>query len=195
MLGTSVLERVSGPLADVLAGGSGSDGSCNWLEDANAFVTSLDAGRSWFRYHHLFADLLRWNFGVAIPRGRPAASKGRAVVREAGYPVDAIRHAQAAKDWPRAARLLAGTSPVCASMARQATVHALLATPSRPRPLWRMQSWRSCSRRTACSAARSRAGAYLAAAEKAAGTRTPDRRWHPDLERGRHQARAGAPAR
>ena len=59
LLRTSMEERVSGPLADFLTGGSGSERMLQTLEDENAFVVSLDAGRSWFRYHHLFADLLR----------------------------------------------------------------------------------------------------------------------------------------
>jgi LuxR family transcriptional regulator, maltose regulon positive regulatory protein len=58
LLRTSILERVSGPLADQLTGGSGSERILWELEDAGAFVVSLDVERSWFRYHHLFADLL-----------------------------------------------------------------------------------------------------------------------------------------
>ena len=56
---TSILERVSGPLADLLTGGTGAEAILQRLEDQNAFVTSLDAARTWFRYHHLFVDLLR----------------------------------------------------------------------------------------------------------------------------------------
>ena len=59
LLRTSILDRVSGPLADLLTGGSGSERILHGLEEANAFVTSLDPARSWFRYHRLFADLLR----------------------------------------------------------------------------------------------------------------------------------------
>jgi LuxR family transcriptional regulator, maltose regulon positive regulatory protein len=59
LLRTSVLERVNGELADTLTGGERSEQLLQSLEAANAFVTSLDIGRSWFRYHHLFADLLR----------------------------------------------------------------------------------------------------------------------------------------
>ena len=58
LLRTSVLERVNGELADRLTGGSGGQRRLQELEAAGAFVTSLDAGRSWFRYHPLFADLL-----------------------------------------------------------------------------------------------------------------------------------------
>src|SRR6202041_2420057 len=67
LLRTSVLERVSGPLADALTGGSGGERMLAELEQANAFVVSLDAGRSWFRYHHLFADLLQ----LALRRTTP----------------------------------------------------------------------------------------------------------------------------
>jgi LuxR family maltose regulon positive regulatory protein len=51
LLRTSVLEKVCGPLADHLTGGSGGERILQELEDANAFVTSVDAGRTWFRYH------------------------------------------------------------------------------------------------------------------------------------------------
>jgi len=59
LLRTSVLDRVNGELADALTGGSGGEGILQELEEANAFVVSLDAARSWFRYHRLFADLLQ----------------------------------------------------------------------------------------------------------------------------------------
>src|SRR5204862_1149735 len=59
LLRTSVLERVSGPLADLLTGGSGGQRILQTLEEAGAFVVSSDPRRSWFRYHALFADLLQ----------------------------------------------------------------------------------------------------------------------------------------
>ena len=82
------------------------------LEEANAFVVSLDAGRSWFRYHHLFADLLQ----LELRRTAPGEVTGLHRVAaqwfaEHGFPVEAIRHAQAAQDWGLAARLLAGHWP------------------------------------------------------------------------------------
>src|ERR1700749_138617 len=54
----SVLERVSGPLADQLTCGSGGEQILQELEQAGAFVIAMDAARSWFRYHRLFGDLL-----------------------------------------------------------------------------------------------------------------------------------------
>ena len=59
LLRTSLVDRVNGELADLLAGRSGSEQILLELEDANAFVVSLDAQRTWFRYHQLLADFLR----------------------------------------------------------------------------------------------------------------------------------------
>jgi LuxR family transcriptional regulator, maltose regulon positive regulatory protein len=59
LLRTSVLERVGGPLADTLTGGTGGERVLQELEAANAFVVSVDAARAWVRYHHLFAGLLQ----------------------------------------------------------------------------------------------------------------------------------------
>jgi LuxR family transcriptional regulator, maltose regulon positive regulatory protein len=104
---TSVLERVSGPLADVLTGGSGGEQILQKLEQAGAFVIALDARRSWFRYHRLFADLLEFELRYTGP-AELAALHGMAAdwFAEHGFPVEAIQHAQAVQDWERAGRLL-----------------------------------------------------------------------------------------
>ena len=105
---TSILERVSGPLADRLTGCSGSERILWALEDAGAFVVSLDAERSWFRYHHLFADLLALELRRTAPQELPALHTIAAEwLAEHGHPVGAIRHAQAAENWGLAARLFA----------------------------------------------------------------------------------------
>ena len=98
------------------------------LEDANAFVTSLDVGRTWFRYHHLFADLLQLELRRAVPGAdRLAAPRGgRSGTSEHGHVVEAIRHAQAARDWAHAARLLADNYVDLIFDGRTATVRALL---------------------------------------------------------------------
>src|SRR5262249_11049024 len=67
LLRTSILERVNGELADLLTGDSGGERVLQDLEAANAFVVALDTGRSWFRYHHLFADLLQLELRRAEP--------------------------------------------------------------------------------------------------------------------------------
>jgi len=107
LLRTSVLERVSGPLADVLTGRPGGERILQDLEQANAFVVALDAGRSWFRYHQLFADLLQLELRRTEP-GERAALHGAAAgwLAGHGHPVEAVRQARAAKDWGLAARLL-----------------------------------------------------------------------------------------
>ena len=102
---TSVLERVNGELADLLTGGSGGRRILRELEAANAFVVALDAQRSWFRYHPLFADLLKLELLDTAQQDEvhKLAAKWFA---EHGYPTEAVRHAQAARDWDQAARLL-----------------------------------------------------------------------------------------
>jgi LuxR family maltose regulon positive regulatory protein len=128
LLRTSILERVSGPLADALTGGSDGERTLQELEETNAFVVTLDAARSWFRYHHLFADLLR------LELRRTAPDEVTALHRAAtswfaghGHPVEAVRHAQAAQDWSLASRLLADHWPGLQLSGQAATVHELLA--------------------------------------------------------------------
>jgi LuxR family maltose regulon positive regulatory protein len=128
LLRTSVLERVNGELADLLTGSSGGERVLQDLEEANAFVVSLHVARSWFRYHHLFADLLQLELRRTEP-GEVAALHELAAgwFADHGFGVEAVRHAQAAQDWDRAARLLADHWAALKLGGRTATVHALLA--------------------------------------------------------------------
>src|SRR5207245_11567321 len=71
LLRTSLVDRVNGDLADVLTGHTGSERILLDLEDANAFVLSLDPERTWFRYHHLFGDLLRLELRRTLPEQVP----------------------------------------------------------------------------------------------------------------------------
>src|SRR6202167_439331 len=104
---TSVLGRVNGELADLLSGSPGGGRILRELEQANAFVVTLDAQRSWFRYHPLFADLLQLEL-LDTTADEVAALHGTAAgwFAEHGLAVEAVRHAQAAQDWGLAARLL-----------------------------------------------------------------------------------------
>ena len=111
LLRTSLLDRVNGELADVLTGRPGSERILLELADANAFVESLNPERTWFRYHHLFGDLLRLELRRTLPEEVPALHRRAAGwFTVQGQVVDAIRHTQAAGDWPDAARLLADHS-------------------------------------------------------------------------------------
>src|SRR3954447_20730817 len=111
LLRTSVVDQLNGELADVLAGRSGSERMLLELEDANAFVVSLDARRTWFRYHQLLADFLRLElrrkFADEVPDLHRRAARWFA---ERGDVVEAVRHMVQAGDWPDAARLVADHS-------------------------------------------------------------------------------------
>ena len=128
LLRTSMLDRVSGELADALTEGSGGERMLQELEAANAFVVALDAARTWFRYHHLFAGLLQLELRRTAPGEVTALHAAAARWFAAhGYPVEAIRHAQGAQDWELAARLLADAWPGLHLGGQAPTVHALLA--------------------------------------------------------------------
>jgi len=127
LLRTSVLERLNGPLADLLTGDSGGERMLQELERANAFVVSLDVSRSWFRYHQMFAELLQLELRRTAPGELPALHRA-AAGWFAGhrYPVEAVRHAQAALAWDLAARLLADHYFGLSLDGQAATAHQLL---------------------------------------------------------------------
>ena len=128
LLRTSIVDRVNGALADVLVGTSGSERILHALEQQNAFVVSLDTDRSWFHCHQLFADLLRLELRRTDPSAIPVLHRAAAAwYGEHGHIVDAVRHAQAAEDWPNAARLLAEHGFSLALDGQYATVRSLLA--------------------------------------------------------------------
>jgi LuxR family transcriptional regulator, maltose regulon positive regulatory protein len=127
LLRTSLLDRVNGELADLLTGRSGSERILLELEDANAFVVSLDPGRTWFRYHHLFGDLLRLELRRTLPEEVPSLHRRAAAwFTQHGQAVDAIRHTQAAGDWAAAARLLADHSFSLTLDGQAQTIQALV---------------------------------------------------------------------
>jgi LuxR family transcriptional regulator, maltose regulon positive regulatory protein len=127
LLRTSILDRVNGELAGLLTGDSGGERVLQDLEAANAFVVAMDPSRSWFRYHHLFADLLKQQLRRAEPdevTELHAAAAGWFAGH--GYPVEAVRHAQAARDWPLAARVLTDNWPGLYLDGQAAVIHELL---------------------------------------------------------------------
>ena len=132
LLRTSILERVNGELAGLLTGDGGGERVLRDLEAANAFVVALDPGRSWFRYHHLFADLLQLELRRTEPDQvavlhRAAAGWFAGWFAGHGYPVEAIQHAQAARDWDLARRLLADRWPGLYLDGQAGVIHELLA--------------------------------------------------------------------
>ena len=128
LLRTSILDQVNGELAGLLTGDSGGERVLQDLEAANAFVVALDTARSWFRYHHLFADLLQLELRRTEPdqvAGLHRAAAGWFAGH--GYPVEAVRHAQAARDWDLAGRLLADHWTGLYLDGHDAVIHELLA--------------------------------------------------------------------
>jgi len=127
LLRTSILEQVNGELADLLTGDEGGERVLQELEEANAFVAAMDVARSWFRYHQLFADLLQLELRRSAPDEIAALHRTATQwYMNNGYPVEAVRHAQAAQDWVSAAHLLADHWPGLQLDGQAATVHALL---------------------------------------------------------------------
>ena len=105
LLRTSLVDRVNGELADLLAGRTGSEQMLLELEDANAFVVSLDARRTWFRYHQLLADFLRLELRRTMADEVPDLHRRAARwFADKGDVVEAVRHTLAAGDWPDASQ-------------------------------------------------------------------------------------------
>jgi LuxR family maltose regulon positive regulatory protein len=127
LLRTSILERVNGELAGLLTGDDGGEQVLLDLEQAGAFVVSLDAARSWFRYHQMFAGLLRLELRRTAPGEVAGLHRAASSWLAAhGFPVEAIQHAQEARDWSLAGQLLTDHWPRL-HMDRQAATHELLA--------------------------------------------------------------------
>ena len=175
LLRTCLLDRVNGELADLLTGRAGSERILLQLEDANAFVVSLDPERTWFRYHHLFGDLLRLELRRTLPdQMRALHRQAAAWFSEHGQVVDAIRHTQAAGNWPEAARLLVDHAFSLTMDGQGQTVRTLL------RAFPRRASYPELAlMRAGHNVAQGRldqAAAHLAVAETYAETTPPDRR-------------------
>jgi LuxR family transcriptional regulator, maltose regulon positive regulatory protein len=107
LLETSVLERLSGPLCDAVCGRTDSQRLLEHVERANLFLLPLDEVRGWWRYHHLFADLLRARLAREQPERAPELHASAAAwCEQHGLLDDAVRHALAAGDAVWAARLI-----------------------------------------------------------------------------------------
>ncbi len=107
LLQTSVLDRLSGPLCDAVTGGEDGKGMLEALERGNLFVVPLDDKRQWYRYHHLFSDVLHARMMEEQPVQVPVRHRRASEWYEHnGLPADAVRHALAGEDFERAAGLV-----------------------------------------------------------------------------------------
>ncbi len=110
LLRTSILERLCGPQCEaVLPAPSGSgQATLEYLEHANLFIVPLDNERRWYRYHHLFADLLRQRLGQSLTPPEIAGLHSRASqwYEDNALDIEAFQHAAAANELERAERLI-----------------------------------------------------------------------------------------
>ena len=127
LLATSVLTRLTGPLCDAVTGGTDGRATLERLDRANLFLVPLDDRRQWYRYHHLFGDVLRARLLDEQPQ-RVDELHRRAAAWWADHDdaVEAITHALAGADVDRAAELVELAAPGLHRVRQEATVRGWL---------------------------------------------------------------------
>lgn len=138
LLQTSLLDRLNGPLCDAVTWQTESSVLLEALERGNFFLIPLDDKRHWYRYHHLFADVLRMYLTAEEP-GQVAVLHRRASewYAQNGSASDAIRHALAAEDFERAANLVELEWQAMRRSRQEAALHGWLK--ALPRELFRVR--------------------------------------------------------
>jgi LuxR family maltose regulon positive regulatory protein len=123
LLQTSILDRLSGPLCDVVTGWTESKAVLEQLERANLFLVPLDEERSWYRYHHLFTEVLQSRLQQIYP-SRVAELHARAArwYEHHGLVANAVRHALAAADFAYAVQLIGQTAETLLKQSEIATL-------------------------------------------------------------------------
>ena len=127
LLQSSILDRLSGPLCDAVTGQANGGATLVTLERANLFLVPLDDRRRWYRYHHLFADVLRAHLLDEQADQVPALhSRASDWFERSGEPAEAIRHALAAGDFDKAANLAELAIRAMAQARQEATMRGWL---------------------------------------------------------------------
>ncbi len=127
LLQTSILTRMSGPLCDAVTGQTDGKATLEALDRGNLFLIPLDDRRRWYRYHHLFADVLRAR--LLDERPELVAELHRRATEwyeENGERPEAIRHAMAGKDFARAADLIELAMPGTSRNRQESTLRRWL---------------------------------------------------------------------
>ena len=107
LLQTSILKRLSGSLCTAVTGQENCQARLEALDRGDLLIVPLDDQRQWYRYHHLFADVLQTRALLELPNMVPVLHRRASVwYEEQGAAADAIRHALAAADFERAAGLM-----------------------------------------------------------------------------------------
>ena len=124
LLYTCILDRLSGPLCDEVTGQQDSQAMLEALERANLFVVALDDERRWYRYHHLFAEMLCSHLQQTEPVLLPELHRhASAWYEQHELPVEAVQHALAIPDFERAAHLI---EPIALPVAFQGQLSMIL---------------------------------------------------------------------
>jgi len=127
LLQTSILDRLNGPLCDAVVGEDGGKAKLAALEQGNLFLVPLDDRRQWYRYHHLFADVLQAHLLDEQPDDVPDLHRRASRWYEQnGDESEAIDHALAAEDFERAADLVELAIPTLRRDRREATLRSWL---------------------------------------------------------------------
>jgi LuxR family maltose regulon positive regulatory protein len=127
LLHTSILGRLSGPLCDAVTGQGGGKAMLETLDRGNLFLVSLDDRRQWYRYHHLFADVLHARLLDEQPDQVPGLHRRASVWYEQnGEHSVAIQHALAGEDFERAADLVELAIPAIRRDRQEATARGWL---------------------------------------------------------------------
>ena len=123
LLKTSILERLNGDLCDALTGQNNGFGILNELERKNLFIISLDNSRHWFRYHHLFGNILRFHLvhqsNIEMADLHRRASQW---YEKNAMLYDAIQHAFHAQDFETIVRIIGKSGPSQVSSIGTATM-------------------------------------------------------------------------
>ena len=123
LLQTAILDRLNGPLCDAVTSQPGGKARLESLQRGNLFLIPLDDQRHWYRFHHLFADVLRMHLMMERPDQVPALHRRASEWYEPnGLTTDAISHALAAEDFERAADLIERAFPAMARSRQEATL-------------------------------------------------------------------------
>jgi len=127
LLQTSILGRLSGPLCDAVTGQGGGKAMLEALDRGNLFLVPLDDRRRWYRYHHLFADVLQARLLDERPGQVPELHRrASAWFQRSGEQAVAISHALAAEDFGQAADLIERAIPAMRLTRQDATTHSWL---------------------------------------------------------------------
>jgi LuxR family maltose regulon positive regulatory protein len=127
LLHTSILNRLTGSLCDALAGGRDGKATLERLDRANLFLVPLDDHRTWYRYHHLFGDVLHARLLDEQPDIVPELHRRASAWYEShGDRPDAIAHALQGADFERAAELIELAAPLLRQTRQEATLRRWL---------------------------------------------------------------------